>query len=57
MGRKVEAQWSLANEIFFFQETRLQHNKYITSNTALEGQKNYSYEMQIIYLTLKGVFQ
>jgi len=42
---------------YICQETRLQHNKYITSNTALEGQKHYTCEMEIIYLIFKGIFQ
>lgn len=47
MGRKVEVQRSLANEILL-PWTVPQHNKYVKGKIALEGQKHCTCEMQII---------
>lgn len=55
MWRKVEVQWSQANEILL-PWTVLQHDKNIKGKIALEGQKDCSYEMQMIYVKLKAVF-
>lgn len=51
IGRNVEAQWSSVKlmKYFFFQETRLHHNKYITSSTAT-GRTKVSYLWNANYL-------